>query len=106
MDYQIALSPDLGLSPADFAAAWNADPASRAVAEASVDRSASEQYDPFLIAGAVAVLSGVAVNIVSSVLYDLIKQTLAKRDVQKHVEIKEIERPDGSHVLIVTVDDE
>lgn len=34
MDYQIALPPDLGLSPTDFVVAWNDTPACRAVAEA------------------------------------------------------------------------
>ncbi len=55
MDYQIALPPDLGLSPAEFVTSWNADPASRTVAEARLDQSPRAQYEPFLIAGAIAV---------------------------------------------------
>ena len=35
-DYEIVLSPDLGISPADFAAAWNETAEARSIGEARV----------------------------------------------------------------------
>ena len=103
MDYQIALSPDLGLSAEDFVSAWNETPECRAVAEARPDRSAAAQYGPTLLAGALAVLGGVAINIVSNALYDLIKQALARRGVKTQTEIVQLDRPDGTRLLVVKI---
>ena len=36
MDYQLVLSPEIGLSPADFVAAWNISTECRVVAEAQL----------------------------------------------------------------------
>lgn len=46
MEYQLALPPDLGLSPVDFVAAWNASSAYRTIAQSSLASSTSAQYDP------------------------------------------------------------
>ena len=35
-DYEIVLSPDLGISPADFAATWNETAEARSIGEARV----------------------------------------------------------------------
>jgi hypothetical protein len=48
-NYQIALSPDLGLSPADFVTAWNEEAEARNLAEAHLVPSTSEHYDPTLV---------------------------------------------------------
>ena len=61
MEYQLALPPDLGLSPADFVAAWNASSEYRAIAQASLSSSTSAQYDPLLV-GTLAVLSSVGIG--------------------------------------------
>jgi len=106
MDYQIALSPELGLSTADFVAAWNQAPEFRAVAEARVSESSGAQYDPALLVGAVALLGGVALNVASNAIYDLIKQVLAKRGVRQRTEIMQFDQPDGSRLLVVKIVEE
>ncbi len=75
MEYQIALSPDLGLRSSDFIAAWNEDAESRNVAEARLSTSASAHYDPTL-AAAIDLLLAVGTGVASNVLYDLIKKVL------------------------------
>ncbi len=103
MEYQIALSPDLGLSPEDFAAAWNEAAEYRNVAEARLSQSTSDHYDPFLLAGAIILLSNVGVNVLSNAVYDLIKQVLAKKGV-KSTKIVEIDTSDGTHIRIIVTE--
>jgi len=80
MEYQLALPPDLGLSPADFVAAWNASAECRTIAQASLASSTSAQYDPLLV-GAIAVLSSRGIGLATNALYDLIKQVLTTKGV-------------------------
>ena len=80
MDYQIALSPDLGLNPTDFVATWNETAECRSVAEASLSPSTSTHYDPFLL-GAIAMLSSVGLGVATNAIYDLIKQVFVKHGV-------------------------
>jgi hypothetical protein len=106
MEYQIALPPELGLRPAEFVAAWNATPQARALAQARVDSDAAHSYDPLLMAGVIALGLAVASNIAASALYDLIKEVLLKQGVRKRTTIVERTRPDGTHLLIVTIEEE
>jgi hypothetical protein len=103
VDYQIALSPELGLSPEDFVAGWNETPECNAVAVAHMEEAASTQYDPLLIGGAAAVLGGVAINLASNALYDLIKSVLVKRGVRQQVEIVHMDQPDGNRLLVIKI---
>ena len=106
MDYQIAFSPDVGVSTADFVAAWNATPECQAVAEAQLGQPSHTQYDPALLGGAVAVLGGVALGVVSNAVYDLIKNALIKQGVRKRTEIQQFKQPDGTELLVVTIVEE
>lgn len=104
MEYQIALSPELGVSPADFVAAWNETAACRAVATAGLAESTSRHYDPSLVAAAaLTVLRDVSLGVAGNALYDLIKQTLAGRGVRRETAIIQVERPDGTRLLIVRI---
>jgi len=105
MDYQIALHPDLNLSPADFVKAWNDTPECREMAKANLDEPTSAQYDPFA-AAAVAVLSGVAIGVAANALYDRIKKVFIKKDVTKQIEIIQLDLPDGSRLLVVKIVEE
>jgi len=104
MEYQLALPPDLGLSPADFVAAWNASAACRSIAQASLSSSTSAQYDPLLV-GALALLSTVGIGVATNALYDLIKQVLTSKGVHIRTQIVKIDQPDGTHILVVTIDE-
>ena len=105
MDYHIALSPDLGLSPSDFVTTWNELESSRQVAHARLSSSKSAQYDPFLL-GTLALLSTVAVGVGTNALYDLIKQVFVKHGVHKRLHIEEINKPDGTHTIVVDIEEE
>ncbi len=98
-EYQIALSPDLDLTPVDFAAAWNADNETHSIAKAHVVPSTGTSYDPTLIAGA---LISITTGLASNVLYDLIKQVLAKKG-HKHTHIEETKKPDGTRILVIDI---
>jgi hypothetical protein len=106
MDYQIALSPELGLSPKDFADAWNEAPDCRAAAQATLSRPSSAQYDPTLLTVTLTVLSSLALGVASNALYDLIKELLMEQGVRKRTEIVQVEQPDGSRMLVVTITEE
>ena len=99
---RVALSPELNLDANAFVAAWNESPASRDVSEARVELPSSQQFDP-LVATGLAVLGNVAIGLLTSALYDLIKQTLARKGVTKQTEITQLKQPDGSVLLVVSV---
>src|SRR5579863_4935058 len=103
--YHIALSPDLGLSPADFVAAWNEDAAARTNGETQLAESISKDYlDPTLVNEIVLSLT---TGIVGNALYDLIKAVLLKKGIhKKHTHIHETKKPDGTRLLVVDIDEE
>ena len=49
-DYEIVLSPDLGISPADFAATWNETAEAHNIGDARVVAAKGEQFDLTLLA--------------------------------------------------------
>ena len=102
-EYQIALSPDLGLSSADFIAIWNEDTETHAITEARLVPSSSTQYDPTLIA---AILLSIGTGIAGNTLYDLIKRVLVKKGIHKRTHIEEMKKPDGTRILVVDIDEQ
>ena len=109
MEYQIALSPDLALSPADFVAAWNEDRASQQVAEAHLSSSSGAKYDPALVDGAIAVLSvvgNVGLGVITNAIYDVLKLVMVKHGGgHKHTHIMEVKKPDGTSILVIDIDE-
>lgn len=106
--YQIVLSPDFGIPPEEFARAWNETAQARAIAEARLVESKGTQFDPTLVAG---ILIGVATNVASSALYDLIKEVIRRlQDRQSthprtHTHIEELNKPDGTRLVVVDIDE-
>ncbi len=105
MDYQIALSPELGLTTADFIAAWNEDTEARNVAAARLSTPTSTNFDPAL-AMAVDLAIAVGTGVASGALYDLLKKVLVKKGVKKHTHIEEMKKPDGTRLFIVDIDEQ
>ena len=102
-NYQIALSPALGLSPADFVAAWNEDAEARKEAEASLVPSTSEHYDPSLL---VTILLTVATGAASNVLSEFIIRVVEKKkESHKHTHVEETKKSDGTRLLVVDIDE-
>jgi hypothetical protein len=107
MNYQLVLSPELGPSPTDFVTAWNDDPHLCSQAEAHLSSSKSSTYfDPSLLSMSIDFVIGVGIGLTSSALYELIKQLLQKRGIHKQTQLIEQEQPDGSHLLVITIDEE
>lgn len=114
MDYQtyhIALSPDLYITPEEFAAAWNGSAASHSVTEARLTEAQGAKFiDPALVVG---VLLSIPAGVASSALYDFIKATVrqlrdkksAPKPEHKHMHIEEIKNPDGTRILVVDIDE-
>jgi hypothetical protein len=106
MEYQIALPPELGISPSEFVAAWNAEPEQRAVAEARVTPMPGAQFDPALGNEMITLVIGVLAGLATEALYDLLIQAFTRQGVRRRITIRQIEQPNGERVLIVTTDDE
>lgn len=110
-DYTLALDARLGLSPADFVALWNADPAAREVGTAALEQAVPKGFDAGLAAIALQVAGSVALGVISNVIYDLLKQAVARahaRDAApitppELIDVQEIALPDGNRLLIVKV---
>src|ERR1700686_517738 len=105
MEFQLALPDDLGLSPANFVTAWNESSDCRTVALATLASSTSAHYYPFLIGG-LAVLSSVGIGVGTNAIYDLIKSVFIKKGIHKHMQFTTVDQPDGTHILVVTIDEE
>ena len=106
MEYQLAFSPDLGIHSAEFVEEWNNSPEYRTQAEARLDTTRATQFDPSLVDGAIAVLTMLGGGIATNAIYDLIKGMLVKKGIHKHTQITRIDQNDGTHILIVTIDEE
>ena len=104
---QIILSPNLGISPDEFAASWNATPDCRETAVASVGApsAAAQQFDPLLdLAG--VVLVGIATNAAYDVIKTLVLKALQKKTPQTHAQVQVLLQSDGSLWVVVHADNE
>lgn len=107
MEYQIALSPELGLSIEDFVAAWNEDAEASEIGVAHLpETEPGMTYNLPWVDITIAILSGVGLNVASSVIYDLTKKILLKKDIKKHTRMTRIDQPDGTHIWLVDTDEE
>lgn len=107
MEYQLALPPDLGLGPDEFVTEWNDVPERHNIAEVRLTPSTSTPaYDPLLLAGVITVISTVATGVLTNVISELIKQLLQQKSVHKQVQVQQLEQPDGSPLLVITIEGE
>ena len=77
MEYYLALAPEFEISAAEFAAAWNADPECRKLAEAAITHAAPKGF-PLDPAGLLVLIVTFAGGIAADVLKDAIKERLKK----------------------------
>ena len=103
MDVQITLPAELGIDTREFIAAWNETPECRAAAHARSNQPVMRGIDPATAASAMAVLGSVAASLATNALYDLIKHALTRKGVKKRTEIEEVQRPDGTKVIVVKI---
>ena len=112
--YQIALSPDLDISPEEFANAWNENDVARTIAEARLSQAKGMQFlDPMLVTVLLSVGTGVAGNLLTDIIEGVIQQLQNKKGTQsststtthKHTHIENVKLPDGSEMLVVDKDE-
>lgn len=108
-DYQIALSPDLGITPEEFASAWNDDPDARDLGTVHFSEEKVFYIDPMLAAALLSIPAGLA----TSTLYDSLKNVVArlrkekdsKPETKRHIHIEQTTKPDGTVVVAIDVDE-
>ncbi|HVB75545.1 MAG TPA: hypothetical protein VNE38_18515 [Ktedonobacteraceae bacterium] len=109
--YQVALSPDLDITPEEFASAWNEGSETRDLATAHFsEENASQFIDPMLVAA----LLSIPATVTSSVIYDLIKDVIQRlrqgkgaqgHNDHKHIHIEQTKKPDGTRILVIDIDE-
>ena len=116
--YQIALSDDLGITPEEFAQAWNEDADAHDLATAHFsEEKVSAFIDPTLLSALLSVPAGVA----TATIYDLIKGVIARLRKEKgqaqmavssttpspgspsHIRIRETKKPDGTVIAVIDI---
>ena len=102
MEQKIAFDPALGRSAADLGAAWNGNPTTAAHGRARVEPAQPGQFMDFADVGFM-VVSSIALNLLSSYLYDLIKDAFADKPAPTIV-IHPVEQPNGEKLVVVVVE--
>jgi hypothetical protein len=112
--YQIAISPDLDISPEEFVNAWNENDVARTFAEAHLSQAKGTQFfDPMLVTVLISVGTGVASNLLTDIIEGVVQQLRNKKGVpgstatptQKHTHTEYVKLPDGSEMLVVDKDE-
>ena len=111
--YHIALSPDLDITPEEFAGAWNEAAETREIdADIQLSKTSGAKFlDPTVLGALLSVPAGVA----SSVIFALIQATVHRLQEQKgqaqpqsprkHVHIEQTKKPDGTVILAIDIDE-
>ena len=113
--YHIALSPDLDITPEEFAGAWNEAAETRAIdADIQLSQSGGAKFiDPTVLGALLSVPAGVA----SSVIFALIQSTIHRLQEQKgqahpytqstgrHIHIEQTKKRDGTVILAIDIDE-
>jgi len=102
-DYEIILSPDLEISPTDFAAAWNELAETHAIGPARVEKAKGAHYDPALVATIIiTVAGGAAANVISAYIMKVLEK---HGKPAKHTHIEHLKKPDGTESFIADIDE-
>ena len=109
--YHIALSPDLDITPQEFADAWNEAAETRKIdANVQLSQTSGAKFlDPVLAAA----LLSVPATLASSEIYDLIKSVIHRlqekktqsQAPRKHIHIEQTKKSDGTEILIIDMDE-
>lgn len=106
MNYTLVLAPDLPVDAGAFVAAWNADPHTQPVATATLARGQSQQFGADYLQIALTIVEGLALGVGGNALYDLIKTFLFTQGVRRRTQITELIQPNGTRLLVVTIEEE
>ena len=101
MYYMLVVSQDVAISPQDFVVQWNANPTCCTVARASVDYSTKYVYEPCATGAPLPTLDLFDEDGATQPFYELIKTVLCKQPVGKSPEIIQLEKPNGTRILLI-----
>ncbi len=105
MDYQLALAPDLGLSPADFVAVWNITTECRDAAEAHLlSQTQSRTSNASSYTERIALIKRADLDVTSHTIENLIKEVL-KREGMRKVGVSHENTQDGIPLLTISSND-
>ena len=82
------------------------DPDCRRVAAAQAQPGQAGAYDPFAVSLLTLLVVPVAAGLATNALYDLIKDVLVKQGVRRRTQIIHQKLPDGSELLVITIDEQ
>ncbi|GAA1383944.1 hypothetical protein [Catellatospora chokoriensis] len=102
----VVVDPEVGVPASAFAAGWGADPRASEIGPAVVEPSSGEVFLPGLVE---LVVVPVAVNLATSVLYDLVKRivTAARKSGSgapgevEALEVQDLARANGDRLVVV-----
>jgi hypothetical protein len=103
MQYQLILSPTLGISPDTFVSTWNNETDKHAIAHAELLPSADTRrsFNDPLVEIVLFVVTNVGLGLGTNAIYDLIKNALSRHGHNKRTKITKLDQPDGTHLLII-----
>jgi hypothetical protein len=102
--FEIILSPDLAISPAEFVAAWNEIAPEHAASEATLVTARGALFDPSLIATIlISIGTGAASNIIAQVIMNICEKR--GEPSPKHTHIHLVKKPDGTETYVVDIDE-
>jgi hypothetical protein len=76
------------------------------VAAAQAQPSQAGVYDPFAVSLLTLLVVPLAAGLATNALYDLIKDVLVKQGVHRRTQIIQQRLPDGSELLVITIDEQ
>jgi hypothetical protein len=100
MQYRIALDPQLGLSPAEFAEAWNASPHAQE-APASVEPAAKGTFiSPEMTIALISAAASIPTAVVAGFVTEVLKKKFLGKDAPS-VTVTVISTPDGGPIWVI-----
>jgi hypothetical protein len=100
MQYRVALDPQLELSAAEFAAAWNESQYAQD-APAKVDDAAGQTFmSPEITVALISAAASIPATIIAGFVTEYLKKKFINKDVPK-VTVTAISTPDGEPVWII-----
>lgn len=101
MDEKIVFDPKLGLTSGEFVQAWNDTYTNQGTARVG-EVDGLEAFD--LATAGLAIVTGIATGLLTSLTYDLIKHMLAQRQAPPQFNIQVVEQPDGTKLIVVVIE--
>jgi hypothetical protein len=99
----IILDPQLGITPAQFAAAWNNHPEAAAHGSAHTEPTRSGAYDSLLGASELIVIIGT--GILTNLIWDVIKSVALTQGVKPPGQPIELPQPDHTRLIVIPHDE-